>query len=53
MRFSFLATVVTLTAAMSVSACSGLGEACKNQDDCCPDYGFGDLECYSGECITL
>ncbi|OJA16107.1 hypothetical protein AZE42_09033 [Rhizopogon vesiculosus] len=41
MRFSFLTVVVTLTAAMSVSACSEVGQPCNNLGDCCWHTSYG------------
>ncbi|OAX33025.1 hypothetical protein K503DRAFT_776052 [Rhizopogon vinicolor AM-OR11-026] len=35
MHLPILAIVVTLTAAMSVSACYGEGHTCKDDSDCC------------------
>ncbi|OAX37346.1 hypothetical protein K503DRAFT_771614, partial [Rhizopogon vinicolor AM-OR11-026] len=50
MRFSFLA-IVTLTAAMSVSACFELDHACKVQADCCTYDGLYYLRCHKGKCV--
>ncbi|OAX30702.1 hypothetical protein K503DRAFT_870917 [Rhizopogon vinicolor AM-OR11-026] len=42
MRFSIFATVITLTAAMSASACYYKGHSCKVNSDCC---AVAHLEC--------
>ncbi|OAX41683.1 hypothetical protein K503DRAFT_767484 [Rhizopogon vinicolor AM-OR11-026] len=47
MRFSFLVTITALTASMSVSACSELGDPCSANVDCC-DYPISGLYCPTG-----
>ncbi|OAX31626.1 hypothetical protein K503DRAFT_777421 [Rhizopogon vinicolor AM-OR11-026] len=50
MRFSFLVTIVILTASMSVSACSNNGETCVADRDCC---GYPSLYCDSDPPICV